>query len=55
LDLVDDDQVDDEEAEKPRWIDTQSLEKEDFQNHGEMIRELLQNLQFESPRIYSWG
>jgi len=35
--LLPDDQVDDEEAEKPRWIDTSDLRAGDFQSHGEAI------------------
>ena len=41
LDIADDDNVDDEEAEKPRWIDIEGLQAEDFQNHGEIILKLL--------------
>ena len=42
LDLVVDEQVDDEEAENPRWMEIQGLQEEDFQNHGETLLELLQ-------------
>ncbi|NOZ27681.1 MAG: NUDIX domain-containing protein [Chloroflexi bacterium] len=41
FDLCDDDQVDDEEAEKPRWVNIQGLCDEDFQDHGEIILGLL--------------
>jgi nucleoside triphosphatase len=40
VDLLADDQVDDESAECPRWIDIQGLQAQDFQMHGEMILEL---------------
>jgi 8-oxo-dGTP pyrophosphatase MutT (NUDIX family) len=42
LDLLDDGQVDDEAAEKPRWIEIQGLQAQDFQSHGERILELVQ-------------
>ncbi len=37
LRLLDDTEVDDENAEKPRWIDIEGLQAYDFQNHGEVI------------------
>jgi nucleoside triphosphatase len=37
LRLLDDAEVDDEDAEKPRWIDIGGLQACDFQNHGEVI------------------
>ena len=40
IDLLRDDQVDDEYAESPRWIDMHCLQVHDFQIHGEMILEL---------------
>ncbi|MBN1219578.1 MAG: NUDIX domain-containing protein [Anaerolineae bacterium] len=39
--LADDSQVDDGEVEKPRWIDVNSLCAEDFQDHGELILDLI--------------
>lgn len=44
FDLVDDSQVDDEEAEKPRWVDKSSLQAEDFNSHGEVILEILDSV-----------
>jgi 8-oxo-dGTP pyrophosphatase MutT (NUDIX family) len=41
LDLIDDDQIEDDEAETPRWIDPSSLSAEDFQICGEKILRLL--------------
>ena len=38
--LLHDDKVDDESAEKPRWVDIRSLQAQDFQIHGEAILEL---------------
>jgi len=38
--LLGDDQVDDESAEKPRWVDIQSLQAQDFQIHGDIILDL---------------
>ena len=43
LSLLDDTEVDDEDAEQPRWIDVKSLQAHDFQNHGEMILWFLQS------------
>jgi len=37
LDLHGDDQVVDDEVEKPRWIDIEGLSPEDFQNNGRKI------------------
>jgi len=39
--LLDDTEVDDEDAENPRWVDVAGLRGCDFQNHGEMILGLL--------------
>lgn len=41
--LLDDSEVDDEDAEKPRWIDIEGLQAQDFQNHGEVILGFLQS------------
>ena len=41
--LLDDDEVDDEDAEKPRWINIESLRVQDFQNHGEVLLGFLQS------------
>ncbi len=41
FDLLADDQVADEDAEKPRWIEIDGLQAQDFQSHGEMILEFL--------------
>lgn len=41
LDLIDDDQIEDDEAETARWVDPSSLSVEDFQICGEEILELL--------------
>ena len=35
--LLDDTLVDDDAAEKPRWVDIQGLQAQDFQTHGEII------------------
>lgn len=35
--LAQDDQVDDGEIERPRWVAWQNLQPEDFHNHGEAI------------------
>jgi hypothetical protein len=37
LEMVDDDQVNDAEAEKPRWMKLNSVHAEDFQICGEKI------------------
>jgi len=42
FDVSDDAQVDDEDAEQPRWVDVTGLQASDFQSHGEMILGLLQ-------------
>ncbi len=42
LDLLADDEVEDEEASQPRWIDMTTLRADDFQNHGELLCALLQ-------------
>ncbi len=44
FDLVDDGQVDDEEVEKPRWVDKSGLRMEDFNSHGEIIFEILASM-----------
>jgi nucleoside triphosphatase len=44
FDLVDDDQVDDGEVEKPRWIDWKNLQAEDFHAHGETILEIIHSV-----------
>jgi 8-oxo-dGTP pyrophosphatase MutT (NUDIX family) len=44
LDLVGDDQVNDLEAEKPRWIKLSSVRTEDFQICGEKILQLAHEL-----------
>ena len=41
FDVLDDFQVDDEDAEQPGWVDVAGLQASDFQSHGEMILELL--------------
>ena len=41
FDLLDDDQVEDGEAEKPRWVEIQSLQEGDFLFHGHLMLELL--------------
>ncbi len=41
FELIDDDLVEDEEAEKPRWVDMDSLRAEDFQSFaGEIFQRL---------------
>ena len=42
FDVSDDAQVDDEDAEQPRWVDVVGLHASDFQSRGEMILGLLQ-------------
>jgi nucleoside triphosphatase len=42
FDLIDDNLVDDIEAEKPRWYELQSLKAEDFQSFAGEIFQLLQ-------------
>jgi 8-oxo-dGTP pyrophosphatase MutT (NUDIX family) len=37
LDLLDDDQVVDDAAEKPRWVEIEALRPQDFQSHGEAL------------------
>ena len=37
LHLIDDDQVDDFAAERPRWVEISSLQPQDFQMHGDAI------------------
>lgn len=39
--LVADDRVQDDSAEKPRWIDIRDLQPDDFQVHGDLILELV--------------
>ena len=41
--LLDDIEVDDEDAEQPRWVDIGGLQADDFQNHGEVMLGLLQS------------
>lgn len=41
LELIADDQVDDDSAERPRWVEIRALRAADFQVHGDMILELL--------------
>jgi 8-oxo-dGTP pyrophosphatase MutT (NUDIX family) len=40
LRLLTDDQVDDESAEQPRWVEILGLHPEDFQFHGDVVLEL---------------
>jgi ADP-ribose pyrophosphatase YjhB (NUDIX family) len=40
LGLLDDTQVKDEAAGKPRWVDIQGLQTQDFQAHGDIILDL---------------
>ena len=42
LELLDDDQITDESAEKPRWVAIKELQAQGFQSHGARILELLQ-------------
>ncbi len=44
FDLVEDERVDDLEAEKPRWIEIQSLKQEDMQGVNEGFVALLKEL-----------
>jgi ADP-ribose pyrophosphatase YjhB (NUDIX family) len=44
LEMVDDDQVDDVEAEKPRWMKLNSIRAEDFQACGKEILQLAHKL-----------
>jgi 8-oxo-dGTP pyrophosphatase MutT (NUDIX family) len=43
FDVSDDAQVDDEDAEQPRWVEMAGLQACDFQSHGEMVLGLLQS------------
>jgi 8-oxo-dGTP pyrophosphatase MutT (NUDIX family) len=40
LTLLDDTQVNDEAAEKPRWVSVQGLEAQEFQTHGDIMLDL---------------
>ena len=40
FDLARDDQVEDESAEQPRWVEVSALRADDFQIHGDVILEL---------------
>lgn len=42
--VVDDDHVDDNESEKPRWVDWHSLRAEDFQSFGAELMPLIHQL-----------
>jgi 8-oxo-dGTP pyrophosphatase MutT (NUDIX family) len=42
--LVDDDQVDDDESEKPRWVNWHNLHAEDFQSFGPELMSLVHQL-----------
>ncbi len=44
MDLHSDDQVDDGEVERPRWIKIESLRSKDFQNNGQEILETLDGM-----------
>ena len=44
LDLIDDDLVEDIEAVKPRWTNTQTLKEDDFHDHGGIILRLLHSI-----------
>jgi 8-oxo-dGTP pyrophosphatase MutT (NUDIX family) len=44
LTLADDDQVDDGEIEKPRWVIRQNLQPNDFHTHGETIVQILHSM-----------
>lgn len=43
--LVPDNEVEDEEVEKPRWVKMDSLQASDFQSHGDMIMKLITSKQ----------
>jgi 8-oxo-dGTP pyrophosphatase MutT (NUDIX family) len=36
-----DSQIDDESVEKPRWVEVEGLQEEEFHNHGQLILEVL--------------
>jgi len=38
--LLDDTQVNDDAAQKPRWVSIQCLQAQDFQAHGDIILDL---------------
>ena len=40
LELLDDTQVEDDAAGKPRWVEIEGLQAQDFQAHGDIILEL---------------
>lgn len=46
-DLLRGDQIDDDEAERPSWIEVQSLQEHDIQSHGETILEILRSHQIQ--------
>lgn len=43
FDLLPSEQVDDEDAEQPAWVDITNLNEEAFQSHGQLIIKLLLN------------
>ena len=46
-------QIDDGEAENPRWVEKQGLKLEDFQSHGEEILEILSSLNGKKPVVFN--
>ena len=44
LAVCEDNQVDDNAVEKPRWIEIDGLENQHFHNHGQLILEALRSL-----------
>lgn len=44
LQVCADDQVDDGEVEKPRWIEVEGLQADDLHNHGQLILKALHSV-----------
>jgi 8-oxo-dGTP pyrophosphatase MutT (NUDIX family) len=44
FDLLADDRVDDDAAEKPRWVEIETLQPQDFQSHGESLVKLYREI-----------
>jgi nucleoside triphosphatase len=51
LELIPDSLVDDDDAERPQWIDIQHLRADDFQHHGSLILEQLSSHRVNSTHV----